>query len=302
LDELASVGFASVAAKVSSLLERLRADQPNTMKPERMKFLLALEEMVSTMFVAAPVHRAKLEQLLEQLNLYTTQCRLLKKRKAIHLCITNGQSTNLSEIDVSNVSTDAQFFDLVRRRILASCSRSKIFGLGRLQRNLGIYDVRFIKFIVHDGLFGVLEGPNSAPPLSVLQVGDYECNLEPSIEVPVPRDVFIHRLSRSSPGMGDIWFGRIPKKVHITSRDRIHPEERGSRIPDDTTIPKNVGWGIQIVRHTTSYWALLSMSLKALSVAICATAMFLHYARWETGSWGGFYTAVTEVTSCLFVW
>jgi serine/threonine protein kinase len=68
LDELVCVGFAGRAGEVPSLLERLRVDNKGPWMSKTREFLKTMEEMISSMLIAAPGNRPKLESLLELLD------------------------------------------------------------------------------------------------------------------------------------------------------------------------------------------------------------------------------------------
>jgi hypothetical protein len=56
-------------------------------------------------------------------------------------------------------------------------------------------DTDFIKFALSNGVFGILDGPNSMPPASLVRAKEYDYQPSPPTEVPIPRHVFIRRLS-----------------------------------------------------------------------------------------------------------
>lgn len=285
LDELVGVGFASATGEVPSLLQRLRMDQESPKRPETVEFLFTMEEMITGMLIATPSERAKLESLLEQLNTYTNRCLLFKKQKAIYLCITTGRTTIMSEVDVSDISTDYEFFKLIRGRIWASHDYPKLLGLTIFKNSLGIDDVRFIKFIVYDRVFGVLEGPCSLPPTLALEAGLYEYHPSPSNAVPVPRDIFINMLSCSS--SDKVWFDRIPKKVQVLGHHKSSLSGLINQPSEGKKIPKNIGWGIEIVIDTNAYLAILSSLLASLFLVV-TIALNTHYIMlWWRGSTAG---------------
>ena len=252
LEELVSVGFANTTREISSLLKRLRRDPKSPKNPETLIFLKTMEQMIEQMWIPTTRTRVKLEILIEQLKMLEARCRLYQRRKTIHLCVTSGRTTKVNEIDVSNVSTDTEFFKLIRERMLSSRS-SMMFDYSSLKISLGTDDVRFIKFRVYDGVFGVLEGPSAVPSSSILQAGEYECDSSSLTEVPVPSSVFILELLDSSVSSQSLWFDRIPKRLHVVDHRGSSSSGITSQLPDENTIPNDVQWGIQIVRDTSGF-------------------------------------------------
>lgn len=304
MDELVRVGFASTAGEIPSLLERLRMHQKSTKRPETLEFLCDMEEMIASMLTATPSERAKLDSLLERLDKYQARYRQFETKKAIYLYITSGRTTKVSEVDISNISTDAEFFNLIRRRILDSHDYPKIFGFSRLPSRLGISDVRFIKFLVQDGVFGVLEGPSSVPSTSVLQAEEYEYDPIPSPEVPIPSDLFTHMLSQSSASLGDVWLRRILKRFGVIRHYKVGSMEITIQLFEERTVPKNARWGIQIVKDTGGYWAVPPSACRLsfqVVIGMVALALNVFYMRlWWQGSIDGTHKVCRSTSSAQF--
>src|SRR5947199_9777921 len=119
--------------------------------------------MILSMLVATHSKRGNLGDLLKRLDLYEATCRQLKRQKFVVLCITSGGNTKVTEVDVSDISTDAEFFEAIKRQIRASNRHSNLFSFIGLPGISNVSDVRFIKFALSNGAFEVLDGPNLMP-------------------------------------------------------------------------------------------------------------------------------------------
>lgn len=262
LEELVCIGFSITAANIPNLLERLRIEL-SPKRPEKVEFLFAMEEMIATMLVATPSKRANLGDLLKRLDSYEATCRQFRQQKFVVLCITSGRNTKVTEVDISDISTDTELFGAIKRQVLASYRHPNLFGFIGLPGILGISDVRFIKFALSNGVFGVLDGPNSMPPASLVRAKEYDYLPSPLTEVPIPRNLFIYLLSPTEvpipwnwvihflpkthihipvkSSLEHFWLDRIPKRLYVTGH-RGHAAETTEMQSDI------VGWGIEIVK------------------------------------------------------
>lgn len=262
LEELVCIGFSITAANIPNLLERLRIEL-SPKRPEKVEFLFAMEEMIATMLVATPSKRANLGDLLKRLDSYEATCRQFRQQKFVVLCITSGRNTKVTEVDISDISTDTELFGAIKRQVLASYRHPNLFGFIGLPGILGISDVRFIKFALSNGVFGVLDGPNSMPPASLVRAKEYDYLPSPLTEVPIPRNLFIYLLSPTEvpipwnwvihflpkthihipvkSSLEHFWLDRIPKRLYVTG-NRGHAAETTEMQSDI------VGWGIEIVK------------------------------------------------------
>jgi serine/threonine protein kinase len=246
LEELVCIGFSITAASIPNLLERLRMEL-SPKRPEKVEFLFAMEEMIATMLVATPSKRANLGDLLKRLDSYEATCRQFRQQKFVVLCITSGRNTKVTEVDISDISTDAELFGAIKRQVLASYRHPNLFGFIGLPGIPSISDVRFIKFALSNGVFGVLDGPNSMPPASLVRAKEYDYLTSPLTEVPIPRNLFIYLLSKTrihiplESSLEHFWLDRIPKRLYVTGH-RGHAAETTEMQSDI------VGWGIEIVK------------------------------------------------------
>jgi hypothetical protein len=236
---------------------------------EKIEFLFAMEEMIATMLVATPSKRANLGDLLKRLDSYKITCRQFRQQKFVILCITSGRNTKVNKADISDISTDDELFEVIKPQVIASYRRPNLFGFSWLPGRSSVTDVRFIKFALSNGVFGVLDGPNSMPPASLVRAKEYDCQPSPPTEVPIPRDVFIHLLSKPHihTPVGSLserfWLDRIPKRLDVISYRR-HAAET-IKMQSST-----VGWGIEIVEDAGAIWLLLEWTCFAflwLSIA-----------------------------------
>lgn len=191
LEELVRKGFSNTANDIPPLLTALRTHGLWPKKAELVEFLCTMEEMIGGMLATAPTERASLENLLQMLDYYEAKRPLITEQSFIDLCVTRRRATKVIEVDVSKVSTDAELFGLIRKTLLPSSSFLDRVNLPWRPSNLGVTDLRFIKFAMSDGVFGVLDGPNSVPPASLLNAKEYSFKPIAATEIPIPRDIFI---------------------------------------------------------------------------------------------------------------
>ncbi|ERF77104.1 hypothetical protein EPUS_08671 [Endocarpon pusillum Z07020] len=293
LDSEVCVGFSKAAASIPNLLKELRIEV-SPKRPEKVQFLFVMEDMITTMLVATPSQRANLGDLLKELDLYEATCRQTKQQKFLDLCITSGRNTIAMEIDISDISTDTELFKAIKRRYIALDRHSNLRWFIRLLGISDITDVRFVKFALSNGVFGVLDGPNSMPPVSLVGLQEYDYSPSPMTEVPIPRNIFIPLLSAATihpPTEGlwnwfacrltgtrvpdkssstHFWLDRIPKRLYVTGH-RGHAAEATERQSDI------VGWGIEIVQDIREIFLMNYPSLCwALNLARIPDAIIIH--------------------------
>jgi serine/threonine protein kinase len=280
LEELVCVGFSITAASIPNLLGRLRVEL-SPKRPEKVEFLFAMEEMIATMLVVTPSKRANLGDLLKRLDSYEATCRQFRQQKFVVLCVTSGRNTKVTEVDISDISTDAELFEAIKRQIIASYRYPNLFGfIGLSLGILSVSDVRFIKFTLSNDVFKVLDGPNSMPPESLVRAKEYDYlpsplpiprswfihllskpPIHPPTEVPISWNWFIHLLPKThihipvESSLEHFWLDHIPKRLYVTGH-RGHAAETTEMQSD------NVGWGIEIVKDARvmllfSGWILL---------------------------------------------
>lgn len=102
----------------------------------------------------------------------------------------------MNEIDISDISTDDELFEVIKRQVIAEYRRPNLFGFSWLPGRSSVTDVRFIKFALSNGVFRVLDGPNSIAPTSLVRAKEYDCQPSPPTEVPIPHN-FLFTVSQS---------------------------------------------------------------------------------------------------------
>ena len=294
LEELVSVGFSITAASIPDLLEQLRMEL-SPKRPEKVEFLFAMEEMIASMLQATPSKRPNLGDLLKRLDLYEVTCRQFRRQKFVVLCITSGRTTRVIEVDISDISTDAEFFEAIKRQVRASYRHSNLFGFIGLPDIWNVSDVRFIKFVLRNSFFEVLDGPNSMPPASLVRANEYDYLPSLLDEVPIPRELFIHRLSKTHSHMSaesspeHFWLDRMPKRLYVIGH-------RGYAAETTEMQSSTVGWGIEIVKGARGITLFSVWGLWTFNALVALLNM-----GWYIWKWGGLQNASWVFTTILII-
>jgi hypothetical protein len=162
-------------------------------------------------------------------------------KRFIELCVNTGEfQRQLAEIDVSDVSSDAQLFDRIREHYREVRSfRTKYFLLKPV-------DVHFVQFSVEDRYrVGILDKPMAIPTQAEMDAEGYAYHPCPLKPPPIPANIFLHHLSNPGPHRRLLWGNRIPQKLHGS----ILQVQAGDRLV--------VGWGVHIIEGLNKTTVLL---------------------------------------------
>ena len=149
-------------------------------------------------------------------------------KRFIELCVNTGEfQRQLTEIDASDVESDAQLFDRIRERYREVRSfRVKYFLLKPV-------DVHFVQFSVEERYrVGILDKPMAIPSQAEMAAEGYAYHPCPLKPPPIPANIFLHHLSNPGPHKRLLWGNRIPQKLHSSILQ--------IQTPDNLVI----GWGV----------------------------------------------------------
>ncbi|KAH7355924.1 hypothetical protein BKA66DRAFT_474440 [Pyrenochaeta sp. MPI-SDFR-AT-0127] len=167
---------------------------------------------------------------------------------------TGGIYKILTEIDVSNMKSDAELFAAVKT-VYQSSRKSKMH-LSMLFRPVSVEFIQFTVWSIHRGYISICDRPRCVPPKDD---ASYEFTPRPLQPLPpVPPEVFVHSLEHKESATGVaryVWTPRLPKRT-------------GKRVIE-CDIP-TYAWGIYIregPHRTFVFWMVMVTVI--LSVVLC---------------------------------
>ncbi|KAK0648533.1 hypothetical protein B0T16DRAFT_116542 [Cercophora newfieldiana] len=176
--------------------------------------------------------------------------------KFLALCVnTGGRYTRIAEINLSEVTSDAQAFQLMKN---AYCYyRGLRSRLTVLLKPVSIEFVQFTLWNLRNGYIAVSDRPCCIPPDGI---SDYEYLPRPLKPLPpMPAHVFLHYLDH---GEGDlclsrcVWLPRLPKRLHSSVAQAGEAAE---------------GWGIHIIEgpnREVIFWIVMVAVLASLLTTV----------------------------------
>ncbi|KAF2760195.1 hypothetical protein EJ05DRAFT_483965 [Pseudovirgaria hyperparasitica] len=253
---------------------------------------------VSQGVVVSPIHAPKETRSTSQETLTL---------RWFELCVDVGDyTTDHYEIDISQVSSDAELFRLIRERY-----KSAKRGFAR-QWLLKPRDVHFVLFSMsrrYQCTAGIHEKPDEFPPKVELDHQRYHY-LHPKLRMPAK--IFLHYLNRAKYKVWgehseDLWLQRLPKKLSETVLAEVVQSQNNSEqnIVDLNSDPDLAfGWGIHIIDGADhAVLAFIFGCAVALSLSISLLILGLAKTQEQAFGVGSYLVAMIACfTVAVYAW